>query len=160
MQPLAYHLIWTTYGTWLPGDARGWIQSGVPGVQPPDPERERQARECMAESAVLLNPEQRNRVTETIYEHSRIRAWALHAVNVRTNHAHVVVTCACAGEKARDEFKLWTSRRLSDLACLTTPVARKAGRRHWWTEGGDVRPIDDEQYLANAVEYVVNMQGS
>src|SRR5438309_2044603 len=26
MQPLAYHLIWTTYGTWLPGDARGWIQ--------------------------------------------------------------------------------------------------------------------------------------
>jgi REP element-mobilizing transposase RayT len=106
-----------------------------------------------------LNPEQRNAVTQTIQEHCRLRGWLLHAVNVRSNHVHVVVTCACAGEQARDQFKLWTSRRLSDLAGLTTPVAHKAGRRHWWTEGGDSRPIEDEQYLANAVNYVVNMQG-
>jgi hypothetical protein len=24
--PLAYFLTWATYGTWLPGDERGWIQ--------------------------------------------------------------------------------------------------------------------------------------
>ena len=23
-EPLAYFLTWTTYGTWLPGDERGW----------------------------------------------------------------------------------------------------------------------------------------
>src|SRR5262249_46358121 len=23
---LAYHIVWTTYGTWLPGDWRGWIK--------------------------------------------------------------------------------------------------------------------------------------
>jgi hypothetical protein len=23
---LAYHLTWTTYGTWLSGDIRGWIK--------------------------------------------------------------------------------------------------------------------------------------
>ncbi len=160
MHPQAYHLTWTTYGTWLPGDARGWVQAGVPGVQAPDPERERQARESITEAAVLLSPEQRQIVTETLGEHARLRGWMLHAVNVRTNHVHVVVTCACAGQKARDEFKLWTSRRLSDQAGLTAPVARKAGRRHWWTEGGDVRTIDDEQYLANAVEYVTDRQGS
>jgi hypothetical protein len=28
MPPIAYHLTWTTYGTWLPGDSRGWVQSG------------------------------------------------------------------------------------------------------------------------------------
>jgi hypothetical protein len=50
MNPLAFHLIWTTYGTWLPGDGRGWIQSGVLGVQPPDAEREQAARERMAET--------------------------------------------------------------------------------------------------------------
>ena len=22
--PLAYHITWTTYGSWLPGDPRGW----------------------------------------------------------------------------------------------------------------------------------------
>jgi REP element-mobilizing transposase RayT len=159
MNPLAYHLIWTTYGAWLPGDARGWIQSGAAGVQPPDPDRERAAGERMAEAAVLLDPGQRDAVAQTIREHCRIRGWLLHAVNVRSNHVHVVVTCACAGEQARDQFKLWTSRRLSDLARLTAPVAHKAGRRHWWTEGGDCRPIDDEQYLANAIDYVVNRQG-
>jgi REP element-mobilizing transposase RayT len=159
MHPLAYHLIWTTYGTWLPGDARGWIEAGVMGVQAPDPQREEQARASMAEAAVLLTPEQREIVTETIHDHCRIRGWQLHAANVRSNHVHVVVTCACTGEQARDQLKQWTSRRLSDDAGLTTPVARKAGRRHWWTEGGEVRSIDDHRYFDNAVEYVTNMQG-
>jgi len=26
--PLAYFLTWTTYGTWLPGDERGWVLKG------------------------------------------------------------------------------------------------------------------------------------
>jgi len=46
-----------------------------------------------------------------------------------------------------------------DHAGLTTPVARKAGRRRWWTEGGDARPIGDERYLTNPIEYVTTMQG-
>jgi len=25
-EPLAYFLTWTTYGTWLPGDERGWVR--------------------------------------------------------------------------------------------------------------------------------------
>jgi hypothetical protein len=29
MPVLAYFITWTTYGTWLHGDARGWIMSGV-----------------------------------------------------------------------------------------------------------------------------------
>ena len=27
-EPLAYFLTWTTYGTWLPGDERGWNRKG------------------------------------------------------------------------------------------------------------------------------------
>jgi REP element-mobilizing transposase RayT len=159
MHPLAYHLTWTTYGTWLPGDARGWVRRGEAGVKPADPAREEWAREHMEESAVLLSAEQRDVVARTIRDHCRIRGWVLHAVNVRRNHVHVVVTCACDGRKARDEFKAWSSRRLSDLAGLTEPVAYKAGRRRWWTEGGDVRAINDERYLANAAEYVAEGQG-
>ena len=25
-EPIAYFLTWTTYGSWLPGDQRGWVQ--------------------------------------------------------------------------------------------------------------------------------------
>ncbi len=33
-------ITWTTYGTWLPGDARGW-RAKVGGYQLPDSELER-----------------------------------------------------------------------------------------------------------------------
>jgi hypothetical protein len=34
--PLAYFLIWTTYGTWLPGDERGWNRKGEREILPPN----------------------------------------------------------------------------------------------------------------------------
>ena len=157
--PLAYHLIWTTYGTWLPGDVRGWIKSGLFGIQEPNPELEQHARDMMAESEVRLTPEQRAAVEQTIRKHCQIRNWILHAVNVRSNHVHLVVTCPCDGAKARDELKLWGSRCLSDLAGLTRPVSAKAGRRHWWTEKGECKAIDTPEYFENAVHYVADLQG-
>src|SRR5438132_13512735 len=89
---LAYHIVWTTYGTWLPGDWRGWVKKGVSGIQAPDPALEQSSRERMVEGPVLLTPEQRALVEKTIIDHCRIRGWRLHAVNARTNHVHVVVS--------------------------------------------------------------------
>jgi REP element-mobilizing transposase RayT len=154
MPVLAYHLIWTTYGTWLPGDKRGWIHSGKLGVQPPDPERERAASALMSEAAVILTPSQRAIVEQTITDHCRIRNWTLHAVKARTNHIHVVVTADCDPDEVMNQFKAWCSRRLSDDSGLTRPVAVRAGRRHWFTEGGDKEVIEDEGYLENAIRYV------
>jgi REP element-mobilizing transposase RayT len=155
----AYHITWTTYGTWLPGDERGWVESGSAGIRPPDPDREQIAALAMAEDAVILTPEQRALVEQTIRDHCRIRGWTLHAVNVRTNHVHVVVTADRDGVVVRDQFKAWCSQKLSDRAGLTKPVARKAGRRHWFTEGGDCKKIDTEEYLQNAITYVLERQG-
>ncbi len=159
MVAIAYHLNWTAYGTWLPGDERGWVQSGVPATQPPDPERERRAELCMAEARVLLAPEQRELVAQTIQDHCRIRGWTLHAVNVRSNHVHVVVTANREPKEVMDQFKAWYSRKLSDHAGLKEPVARTAGRRRWWTEGGSKKVIATEEYLREAIEYVLERQG-
>src|SRR3990172_10721 len=32
-EPIAYFLTWTSYGTWLSGDPRGWVRFGGGGVQ-------------------------------------------------------------------------------------------------------------------------------
>jgi hypothetical protein len=40
--PIGYFLTWVTYGTWLPGDARGWVEYRH-GWQFPDPPREIEA---------------------------------------------------------------------------------------------------------------------
>lgn len=157
MPVLAYHITWTTYGTWLHGDSRGWVLWGDAGIKP-DAERERAARQRMVEAAVILTEEQRVLVEQTIREHCRLRGWVLRAVNVRSNHIHVVVSAAAPAHEVMNQFKAWCSRKLSDSAGLVTPVARKAGRRRWFTEGGDHRSIDSEEYLSNAVRYVVEGQ--
>ena len=156
MSILAYHIVWTTYGTWLPGDERGWIKKNTHGIQPPDPALQQQARDRMVEETVVLSAAQRTLVEHTIREHCRIRKWPLHAVNVRTNHIHVVVTADCDANEVMNQLKAWCSRKLSDAAGLENTVAVKAGRRRWFTEGGDKELIDNEAYLHNAIQYVLD----
>jgi hypothetical protein len=45
-EPLAYFLTWPTYGTWLPGDERGWVEYRR-GWQLPDPARKLEAEARM-----------------------------------------------------------------------------------------------------------------
>ena len=40
----------------------------------------------------------------------------------------------------------------------THPVAKKAGRKCWFSEGGDKETIDTDEYLANAIQYVLDGQ--
>src|SRR5260370_31542922 len=90
-EPLAYYLTWTTYGTRLPGDVRGWVAK--PGqFRAPDAQRKEAAQRLMTESDLTLDLEQRCLVEDTIADHCRIRGWHLHALNGRTQHVHVVVT--------------------------------------------------------------------
>jgi len=35
-EPIAYLITWTTYGTWLPGDERGWQKKNRTGEQSPN----------------------------------------------------------------------------------------------------------------------------
>ena len=148
-EPLGLFLTWTTYGSWLPGDGRGWSRRGRRGL-PADWRRERAARELMAESACALDPEQRRLVKETIEDHCRFRTWSLHAASVRSNHVHVVVTAAgVAPADVRAQLKAWTTRRLREAS---------PDRRRWWTEGGDIEFLDTEADVLAAAEYVLLAQ--
>jgi REP element-mobilizing transposase RayT len=155
---IAYHITWTTYGTWLPGDFRGWIKANHNGIQAPDRKLELQSLARMADDAIELTTSQRQLVEETIRRHCEIRNWQLYAVNVRTNHIHIVVTADRDPTEVMKQLKAWCSRKLSDDAGITTVVAKKAGRRRWFTEGGHAKPIEDEAYLRSAIKYVVEGQ--
>lgn len=151
--PLAYFLTWTTYGTWLPGDERGWVRKGK-GFQLPDRDTNRAARERMTEPPCMLDEQQRQVVEETIAEHCRIRGWKLFALNCRTKHVHVVVAANCEPEKARDQFKAWCTRKLKELEQLRGG----GGREKWWTERGSQRYIGDEESLEAVIGYVLDFQ--
>jgi REP element-mobilizing transposase RayT len=154
--PIAYFITWTTYGTWLPGDQRGWVKRRQWVVQPPDPSREQQAHERMTDEVVVLTSEQRAIVDKVVVDHCRIRNWLLHARNARTNHVHVVVSALVDPKLVREQLKAWASRRLSGAAGLRG--GGKNGQRRWWTEKGDIELVRDEERLAEIIQYVLEMQ--
>jgi REP element-mobilizing transposase RayT len=149
---IAFFSTWTTYGTWLPGDDRGWFDPGA-GVRDPDHMRRQIASLIMSENAVVLDSEQRSLVESVILKHCSIPNWELHAVSCRSNHAHVVVS---ASERAiavpREQFKLWATRRLKELELLRDPT--RSVRMHWWAERGWDVYIDTERDLREVVDYV------
>jgi REP element-mobilizing transposase RayT len=151
--PLAFFLTWTTYGTWLPGDERGWICKGK-GIQLPDPEKENKARRRMTEPPCILDEQQRRIVERTVAEHCKIRGWQLYAVNCRTKHVHVVVSANCEPEDMRDQFKAWCTRRLKENEQSRSQSVRKK----WWTERGSQLYIGDEESLEDAIRYVLDCQ--
>ena len=151
--PLAYFLTWSTYGTWLPGDERGWVEYRH-GWKLPDPIRKLEAEARMTEDACVLDDEQRSVVEKTIADHCRIRGWELHAVNCRTNHLHVVVSSDRHPDEVRKQFKAWCTRRLRELERKGSSAPEEAARENWWAERGSRRYINDEESLEAAILYV------
>jgi REP element-mobilizing transposase RayT len=149
-EPLAYFLTWTTYGTWLPGDDRGWNRKRDHDSLEPSIARQESAIGQMKETPYLLAKPEREIVEDTIRKHCEIRNWAIHAVNVRSNHVHVVATApATKPETVVSQFKTWCTRKLK---------AKCAGRSRFWTEGASTRWINTEAELAKAIEYTLEAQ--
>ena len=156
--PLAYLITWTTYGTWLPSDKRGWIETGRVGIREPDATRKQFAAEKMKTEPVLLSPDERLLVEETIRKHCEIRNWELHALNVRTNHIHLVITAPVIPEKVLSQLKTWCSRRLNDRTLPARSTIENKRSRKRWTKHGSTKWINDESYLRNAIRYVLEGQ--
>jgi REP element-mobilizing transposase RayT len=156
--PLAYLLTWTTYGTWLPGDRRGWTKRKR-GIKPPDPVKEAEAKSRMTQTACRLDERQRRVVEATIAEHCGRRGWKLLAVNCRTNHIHVVVAADEHPDRVRDQMKALCTRRLrsyDDQRAQSAPEL--ACRRRWWTQGGSSHYLNDVESVEAAILYVRDAQ--
>jgi len=155
-QTVAYFLTWTTYGTWLPGDARGWVQHGEGSAdrayRQRDPHLEALARRRMPKEPVLLNARFRRVVEQAVRDTCRVKHWTLHVLNVRSNHVHVVLTVPDRPpERIMASLKAWASRRLNE-------AADRNERRQWWTRHGSTRYLKSRASLERAVEYVRNQQ--
>jgi len=155
--PLAYFITWTCYGTWLPGDERGWTKWHR-GEKIPQPVLNNWNRGRMTDMPLLLDPRQRRIVHEMVAEHCQLRGWYLHAVNCRSNHCHTVVAANDHnGEQVRDQLKSWCKRKLKE-------DQRSHGlneidiRDKWWTRKGSTRYLFDEASLEAAIQYTLEAQ--
>ena len=148
--PLGFLITWSTYGTWLPGDSRGWVEYHK-GWQLPDPIRELEAAASMTEDACRLNQTERTAVEEQIVETCARRSWHLHAANCRSNHIHVVVSAFdTPPKKIRADLKAWATRCLKEQF---DPLREK-----WWADRGSIRFLFGDLSLETAVSYVSEAQ--
>lgn len=154
--PLAYHLTWSTYGTRLHGDERGTVdlahnRPGTPFL-PEDPVLESGARLLLTRAPFVMDDRHRPIVEAAIRDHCAIRQWLIHALNVRTNHVHIVVEAnSHSPEQTMAQLKSWGTRRLTSAGLV------ERGDK-LWTDHGSTRWLNDEKGLWAAIEYVQECQ--
>ena len=155
-------LTWTTYGTWLPGDRRGFVSSirdqagtRVRHNQPATeyasdlPGLSRYARSIMKGESILLAPDHAEVLMAEFRRTAEFRKWGLSAAAIMANHVHLVVAVpdVVAGERLLQEFESYSSRVLNQQY-----GARPNGS--WWTRSGSTRVLPNQEAVEAAIEYV------
>ena len=166
METAFWLLTWRTYGTWLPGDARGFVSNvrGVDGCgerhNTPGTECERDlpglqryAREQMKGEPVLLTADQARLVAADFRSSAEFRGWPVQALAVMANHVHLVVSAPeeVLTDRLLQVFKSYASRKLNQA--YPRPVGGT-----WWAASGSRRRLPNEQAVLAAVEYVRNQE--
>jgi REP element-mobilizing transposase RayT len=150
-EPLGFFITWTVYGTFLPGDSRGWTRFGK-GKQLPRPFLADWAKEQLKHPIELLNEADRTSAKLAIEKTGEERGWKIWKANPRSNHVHVVVSApGYAGNVVRDQLKARCTRELR----LHSPRFRD---RTVWTRGGDWQIIDTEEELEAIILYAGEVQ--
>lgn len=159
-------LTWTTYGTWLPGDDRGFVSriqlSDEQKIKHNLPNTEYDAKrrgmslyatKLLKSEPVRLNETQANELATQFFETASVKQWAILALAIMSNHVHIVV--AVAGdpepETILSQLKSYGSRALN----------RIYGRQPsgtWWTASGSRRKLPDEAAVNAGIHYVTNQE--
>jgi len=154
--PLAFFITIRTYGTWLHGDPRGSVDRfhnryGTPKL-PPNRRRQQYEASLLKRKPVCLTLKQREATAGGIREICKKRNWSLWVVNVRTNHAHAVVTANCTSEKVRAALKANATKVMRERGCWTDPQSP------WADKGSQIKLWTRKQLIA-AIVYVLYDQG-
>ena len=156
----------TRYGTWLPGDERGFVSTvrNPPGPRvrhnqfgfPYDadmPELRESARKLVKAPPFFLDLAKAKVICAQFQETATYRQWDMHGFSIMANHFHIIVTASeeFPSTSILGDFKSYASRALN----------RRWGKPPngtWWTESGSHRPLPNEKALEDAIEYVLYRQ--
>jgi len=148
--PLAYHISLHTYGSWLPGDPRGWHHRGDgpralerPGWEP----LRAVARELQRDPTVMFTEPMGVVVVEAVVTLAHDRGWRLYAAEAVSSHLHAVIGAPLIGVAVIREIREVGAKLLCDRG-LHDPSQRV------WSRGGHFSMVHTIAGLARAVEYV------
>ena len=152
-----YFLTFRTYGTWLHGDPRGSVdrehrEFGAPRIERDDGLLRRRRAFMKNAPFVLDTPAKRQAVDTSIRRTCELRGWDLLALNVRSNHVHVVVGADSPKEKVLADLKAWATRALRESGLAPGDV-------EVWAHHGSTRVLGSEGAVEAAINYTLFEQG-
>ena len=154
--PLAYLMTFRTFGTWLHGDEResigrdGRNHYGKPWIQP-KPEFESTMKDEMKQAPFILTRPMCRVVELAFKELCQRRGYGLSAVNVRTNHAHAVVSAQMKPERIADALKANATKMLREELLISSETKV-------WSRGRSRRYLWKPRHVSGAVDYVLYCQ--
>lgn len=153
--PAGYLITFRTHASWLHGDSRGSVdrKHNVFGTAmlPPNPVRQQREASLAATPVVSLTPPERQVVQRAIEEVCAHRGWRVHAVNVRSNHVHIVVSGSEQPERMMNAFKARATLQLRTSGL-------RSGECRLWARHGSTPYLWTAEQLAAACNYVVDRQ--
>lgn len=157
-EPLCgYMLTWTTYGAWLHGDERGSYNRKAKSLADhhvePNPRLQQLRRDQLKHPSILLDGPMRKVVRLSIEDACTHRNCQVLALNVRTNHVHIVLPANVSAKRMLHDLKARATRALRDAGL----VSRES---NVWTSGGSTSLLFGSKSLSDAIEYVTNGQGA
>jgi hypothetical protein len=140
---IGYMLTWTTYGTWLQGDPRGYVKKGrVLGPNPPL----YNANESALQSSPVILSDRHREIARTAIESEATRlGQTVLALQVGRKHVHIVVNCGQYNpQKAVSHYK--NAARIA--------LNKEGLSARIWTRGYSKRLCFKGQQLRTMVAYV------
>jgi REP element-mobilizing transposase RayT len=142
-----YMITWTTYGTWLQGDKRGYVKNGQ--IVPGDLKIEENCKKLQEGTTVTLNQKERKIAAQTILKEAEKIGQAIKALTVCNNHVHIVAQPCCESiEQIVSRYK--------NVAMFALYKCGRKGRI--WTHGFDKRFCFNQEELARKIKYVQKHQ--
>jgi hypothetical protein len=140
---IGYMLTFTTYGTWLQGDKRGYVKDGI--TYEGNEELLNANKTAMLQQAVRLNHKQKEIVKKAILDEAKEVEQKISAILVWSTHVHIVA------ENINETIGKITGR----YKAATTKALRETGFvGKVWTKGFDKRFCFNEEELRARIVYV------
>ena len=140
---LGYMITWTTYGSWLQGDSRGFVKNGK--ILSSNLLLADSNKRNLSKEPVKISKNNQSIVADSICEKAKQLNQKIYALSVSSNHVHIVAE--------------YIAEPIGRVVAAYKSAAQVALRRagisgRIWTRGFDKRFCFDEQTLRNRIDYV------